>query len=188
MCPVLTGTAANCIGLAALVPAWRSILCHPDSHINTDECGAPEALAGVKLITAPPEQEFKIDPVVVPKYRLATDVWKADLKTRSRLSRQSLVAFRWESLVPVASLDGGDGTSGSRWRSCLLDNVLPHHRVLSLSKALDSPVNPSSFSTLRTAACFNPSFRSPPSNPPPQSHACAYQIAPCSLVQSRPRT
>lgn len=51
---VSTGTAANCIGLAALVPPWGGILCHANSHINTDECGAPEAFTGgAKLISVP---------------------------------------------------------------------------------------------------------------------------------------
>lgn len=60
--PVSTGTAANCLGLAALLPAWGSILCHPDSHINNDECGAPEALTGgAKLVTIP-SKGSKIDP------------------------------------------------------------------------------------------------------------------------------
>ncbi|WCE32330.1 threonine aldolase family protein [Vibrio sp. SCSIO 43137] len=49
---VPTGTAANALSLAALTPAWGSVLCHPKSHINNDECGAPEFFsAGSKLIT-----------------------------------------------------------------------------------------------------------------------------------------
>lgn len=39
---VHTGTAANAIALAAMVPPYGSILCHWDAHIETDECGAPE--------------------------------------------------------------------------------------------------------------------------------------------------
>lgn len=38
--PVATGTAANALGLAALVPPWGVILAHADAHIDTDECGA----------------------------------------------------------------------------------------------------------------------------------------------------
>ena len=40
--PVSTGTAANALSLAALTPPWGSVLCHADSHIQHDECGAPE--------------------------------------------------------------------------------------------------------------------------------------------------
>ncbi len=46
-----TGTAANCLALTTMTPAYGAIYCHPDSHINVDECGAPEgATAGAKLV------------------------------------------------------------------------------------------------------------------------------------------
>ncbi|MFF3488627.1 threonine aldolase family protein [Streptomyces sp. NPDC002701] len=48
---VSTGSAANALSLAALTPPWGSVLCHRDSHINNDECGAPEFYtAGAKLV------------------------------------------------------------------------------------------------------------------------------------------
>ncbi len=48
---VPTGTAANALALAQVSPPWGAIFCHADSHILTDECGAPEFFAnGVKLI------------------------------------------------------------------------------------------------------------------------------------------
>jgi threonine aldolase len=44
------GTAANSMALAALCQSYHSILCHEISHIETDECGAPEFFsAGAKL-------------------------------------------------------------------------------------------------------------------------------------------
>jgi threonine aldolase len=60
--PVSTGTAANCLGLAALLPPWGSILCHQDSHINNDECGAPEALTGGAKLVAIQGKGSKLDP------------------------------------------------------------------------------------------------------------------------------
>ena len=48
---VTTGTAANCLALAALCPPFRGILCHRDAHIEVDEAGAPGFFtAGAKLI------------------------------------------------------------------------------------------------------------------------------------------
>jgi len=48
---VATGTAANALALSALTPPWGAILCHPQSHINIDECGAPEFFThGAKLV------------------------------------------------------------------------------------------------------------------------------------------
>lgn len=49
--PVLTGTAANCLALATLCPPWGTILCHADSHVNSDEATAPGLLTGgAKLV------------------------------------------------------------------------------------------------------------------------------------------
>jgi threonine aldolase len=49
--PLATGTAANSIALAQMCPPYGSIYCHAHSHINTDECGAPEFYsAGGKLV------------------------------------------------------------------------------------------------------------------------------------------
>jgi threonine aldolase len=46
-----TGTAANCLALAALCPPYRGILCHKDAHIEVDEAGAPAFFSGgAKLI------------------------------------------------------------------------------------------------------------------------------------------
>lgn len=48
---VTTGTAANCLALAALCPPYRSILCHKDAHIEVDEAGAPAFFSGgAKLV------------------------------------------------------------------------------------------------------------------------------------------
>jgi threonine aldolase len=48
---VPTGTAANALALAQLAPPWGAVLCHAESHIVTDECGAPEFFGGgLKLI------------------------------------------------------------------------------------------------------------------------------------------
>jgi threonine aldolase len=48
---VTTGTAANALSLAQVTPPWGAVLCHAESHIATDECGAPEFFGGgLKLI------------------------------------------------------------------------------------------------------------------------------------------
>jgi threonine aldolase len=53
---VPTGTAANALALAHLTPSWGAVLCHADSHIATDECGAPEFFGGgLKLVGLPGE-------------------------------------------------------------------------------------------------------------------------------------
>jgi len=50
--PVITGSAANALALASLVPAHGAIVAHAASHIATDECGAVEWFThGAKLVT-----------------------------------------------------------------------------------------------------------------------------------------
>jgi threonine aldolase len=51
---VPTGTAANALALAHITPPWGAVLCHTESHVATDECGAPEFFGGgLKLVGLP---------------------------------------------------------------------------------------------------------------------------------------
>jgi threonine aldolase len=43
---VTSGTAANCLALAALCPPYGAILCHRDAHIENDEAGGPGFFTG----------------------------------------------------------------------------------------------------------------------------------------------
>jgi len=47
---VLTGTGANILGLKSVLHSFNSVLCADTSHINVDECGAPENFTGSKII------------------------------------------------------------------------------------------------------------------------------------------
>ena len=50
--PTASGTAANALALSTMTPSFGNIYCHKMSHINTDECGAPEFYTGGgKLVT-----------------------------------------------------------------------------------------------------------------------------------------
>lgn len=62
---VATGTAANGIALACLTPPWGSVIAHEESHIATDECGAPGFFthgAGLMLL---PGEGAKLTPDAV---------------------------------------------------------------------------------------------------------------------------
>jgi threonine aldolase len=49
---VVNGTGANSLALSAMCPPFGGVLCHDGSHINTDECNAPELFTGgAKLVT-----------------------------------------------------------------------------------------------------------------------------------------
>jgi len=43
---VATGTAANCLALAAMCPAHQGVICHREAHIEQDEAGAPGFYTG----------------------------------------------------------------------------------------------------------------------------------------------
>jgi len=46
---VFNGTAANVLCLRAMCRPWESVVCAAAAHVNVDEGGAPERIAGVKL-------------------------------------------------------------------------------------------------------------------------------------------
>jgi threonine aldolase len=48
--PVFNGTAANVLALRAACRPWQAAICADTAHLNVDEGGAPEAIAGVKLL------------------------------------------------------------------------------------------------------------------------------------------
>ena len=58
--PVATGTAANSIALSAMSPPYGTIFCSESSHIDVDECGAPEFFSGGAKIKTIPSFSNKI--------------------------------------------------------------------------------------------------------------------------------
>lgn len=65
--PALSGTAANALALATIVPAHGAILCHADAHIVTDECGAPEFFTHGAQLTTLPGPQGKLDPAGIAR-------------------------------------------------------------------------------------------------------------------------
>jgi threonine aldolase len=48
--PVFNGTGANVVGLQAIARPHEAVICPESAHLNEDECGAPEWVAGLKLL------------------------------------------------------------------------------------------------------------------------------------------
>jgi threonine aldolase len=48
---VFNGTGANVVSLQAMTQRFDSVICTEVAHINVDECGAPEKVAGLKLLS-----------------------------------------------------------------------------------------------------------------------------------------
>lgn len=59
---VTTGTAANCLALAALCPPYRAILCHRDAHIEVDEAGGPGFFTGGSKLVLLDGEGAKVTP------------------------------------------------------------------------------------------------------------------------------
>lgn len=62
---VFNGTAANAVALSALARSYQSILCHQVSHLEVDECGAPEFFSGGAKLQPLPGAGAKILPADV---------------------------------------------------------------------------------------------------------------------------
>ena len=64
--PVFNGTGANVVALQALTDRWGAVICAESAHINVDEGGAPERVAGLKLLTVP-TPEGKLTPELIDR-------------------------------------------------------------------------------------------------------------------------
>lgn len=73
---VSTGTAANCLALASMVPPHGGVLCHREAHINTDEAGAPEFYThGAKLMPLEGEgAKLTLDTIRAARRAIRADV------------------------------------------------------------------------------------------------------------------
>ena len=60
------GTGANVVGLQAMLKPWEAVICTKSSHINIDECGAPEKFLSAKLIDLD-SADAKIKPEMLQK-------------------------------------------------------------------------------------------------------------------------
>ncbi|WP_166867133.1 low specificity L-threonine aldolase [Salinibacterium sp. ZJ70] len=82
--PVFNGTGANVVALTALLPRWGSVIATSTAHIHTDEGGAPEKVAGLKLFVVP-TADGKLTPEL-----LATEAWGMDDEHRSEPAAVSI--------------------------------------------------------------------------------------------------
>lgn len=64
--PVFNGTGANVVALQALTDRWGAVITAESAHINVDECGAPERVGGLKLLTVPTE-DGKLTPELIDR-------------------------------------------------------------------------------------------------------------------------
>ncbi|WP_344363665.1 low specificity L-threonine aldolase [Streptomyces gobitricini] len=70
--PVFNGTGANVTALQSLTDRWGAVICAESAHINVDEGGAPERMAGLKLLTVP-TPDGKLTPELIDRQAFGWD-------------------------------------------------------------------------------------------------------------------
>jgi len=64
--PVFNGTGANVVGLQSMLPRWGAVIAATTAHINVDEGGAPERVAGIKILNVPTD-DGKLTPELIDR-------------------------------------------------------------------------------------------------------------------------
>lgn len=62
-----SGTGANALAIASLVPSWGKIFCHEGAHVLTSECGSIPFWTGGGTLVPVPGAAGKIDPEALAK-------------------------------------------------------------------------------------------------------------------------
>ena len=62
---VFNGTAANSLALASLCQSYHGVICSDQSHVETDECGAPEFFSNGSKILVAPSADGKLIPAAI---------------------------------------------------------------------------------------------------------------------------
>src|SRR4051812_4904635 len=135
-----TGTAANCLALAALCPPYRGILCHKDAHIEVDEAGAPGFFTGgAKLVLIDGAgAKVSVDAGTTTWDRIRKDVHQvqpaalsitnateyglvyraAEIAALGEFARQRGLAFHLDGArIANAAASSGDGLADLTWRA-----------------------------------------------------------------------
>ena len=115
---VFNGTAANSLALASLCQSYHSVICADTSHVETDECGAPEFFSnGSKLLVAP-SQDGKMVPGAIhelatrrqdihfPKPRVVTITQSTEMGTVYGLKEVEAISQASKALGLSVHMDG----------------------------------------------------------------------------------
>jgi threonine aldolase len=109
---VATGTAANCLALATMVPPHGAVLCHREAHIEMDEAGAPGFyLHGAKLVLADGEGA-KLAPAAIRAAlgAIRDDVHQVQVHALSLTQATEYGrCYRAEELAEISALARGRG-------------------------------------------------------------------------------
>lgn len=124
---VTSGTAANCLALAALCPPFGAIVCHRDAHIENDEAGAPAFFTnGAKLMLVDGEgAKVTPDAVAAACDRVRKDVHQVQPAALSITNATEYgLAYRSEEVGALGELARGRGLAfhmdGARFANAIV--------------------------------------------------------------------
>lgn len=115
--PVFNGTGANVVAIQAMTSRWEAVVCAQSAHVNVDEGGAPESMAGLKLWTIP-TPEGKLTPELIDSQawgfgdvhraqpRVVTITQSTELGTVYTVDELRAITEHAHSLGMVVHLDG----------------------------------------------------------------------------------
>jgi threonine aldolase len=114
---VFNGSGANVLALRCACRPWEAVICAETAHVNVDEGGAPERIAGVKLLTVP-TADGKLTPADVQAHvtrigdehavqaRVITITQSTELGTRYTAEETAALAAAAHELGLVLHVDG----------------------------------------------------------------------------------
>jgi threonine aldolase len=114
---VFNGSGANVLGLRCVCRPWEAVICAESAHVNVDEGGAPERIAGVKLITVA-AGDGKLTPADVRAHvtrigdehavqpRVVTITQSTELGTRYSVEETAALAAAAHELGLLLHVDG----------------------------------------------------------------------------------
>ena len=114
---VFNGSGANVLALRCACRPWEAAICAESAHVNVDEGGAPERIAGVKLLTVP-TVDGKLTPADVHAHvtrvgdehavqpRVVTITQSTELGTRYSVAETAALAAAAHELGLLLHVDG----------------------------------------------------------------------------------
>jgi threonine aldolase len=131
---VFNGSGANVVSIRAVCRPWEAVICADTAHVNVDEGGAPERVAGVKLLTvATPDGKLTPDDVrarvtrvgdehaVQP--RLVTITQSSEYGTRYSVQETRALADTAHELGLVLHMDGSRLSNAAAGLDCGLGEL-----------------------------------------------------------------
>ncbi|HYZ79753.1 MAG TPA: low specificity L-threonine aldolase [Solirubrobacteraceae bacterium] len=131
---VFNGSGANIVSIRAVCRPWEAVICAESAHVNVDEGGAPERIAGVKLLTVPtPDGKLTPDDIrahvtrigdehaVQP--RLVTITQSSEFGTRYTAEETAALAQTVHELGLVLHMDGSRLSNAAAALGCGLGQL-----------------------------------------------------------------